>query len=202
MLIWLYTCRHLTIPLSSLLLFINLARKSAFMNTIPFINHLLQIETVGPEGHKLIWVLFIVLALLALALIGKKRKLKFSIRNPFKSDISVYLTKNKTYRPETIHLKIENGSKKAIVIEHPVIRFKRTSQNRAFKIKAVNSSKIYPLFLEAGQSHQLPIDLKAFYDFNKELKKFSRIRIELRYDQNKAINTRYVLTKSTLFRKA
>lgn len=161
-------------------------------------NFILQIETVGPQGDKLIWV-FLILVIIGITAFILTRKNHFSIFS-FRKKIIVTIQKNKVYHPSVIQLNIENKSKKAIVIEHPVIRFKSGRKNIAFKIKAVNARVIYPLFLEIGKTHQLPVALEPFYDYNPKLKKFSRLRIEFKYDKEKQKKTRYLLLKPTFFR--
>ena len=164
---------------------------------LPYI--LVEIQTVGPEGGKLVWFfLFIAFALLILFSL-KKKTIQLSRSS---SALSVKLEKNKVYHPSVVHLKILNKRSKGLVINHPVIRFKKGRSTKAFKIKSVNASSIYPLFLEANKIHELPVALQPFYDYNPKLKKYSRLRLEFTYEGGKLKKTKYLLLKSTLFRKA
>lgn len=162
-------------------------------------NYFLQIETVGPEGDKVIWLLLIAaFILIAILLLRGQKKLKLP---SFSGGVKATITKNKIYNPTIVHLTIVNNSKKDISIENPVLRFKKGRKSKAFKIKAVNSTKIYPMFLEAGQNHTLPILLHAFFQFDENLKHFSHVRIEFSHNNNQKKKTRYILLKPTLFRK-
>lgn len=163
-------------------------------------NHILQIETVGPQGDKLIWVLLIMVAIALMAYFFV-RKSSFNLPS-FKSKVIVKAEKNKIYHPTVIHLKIENRKKKAIVIEHPVVRFRRGRNTKAFKIRAVNARSIYPLYLEANKTHELAVALEPFYEYDPKLKKFSRLRIEFIYDKEIQKISSYLILKSTLFRSA
>jgi hypothetical protein len=158
---------------------------------------LLQIETVGPEGHKLIWVLLFLLLFGAIVYFWKMPIPHFS-KMP---GLRLLVEKNKVYHPTTLFFKVENKGKKAIDLEQPVIRFKNYITEKAFKIKGVNAAAIYPLYLEPGKSHELVVALQPFYDHAPALKKFQRVRIEISY-QGKKLKSAYLLLKPGLFRKA
>lgn len=154
---------------------------------------------VAPEGDKLLVILPILLLLVASGLYLWKRK---NIKLPIiKRRLKIRLEKNKIYRPTVIHLNVQNTSKSGVSIENPIIRFKKIWSSKAFKIKSVNTQVIYPLYLEAGESHRLPISLEPFYSFNKRLKRYPRIRIEFTFDKTKSRSSNYIFTKSTIFRK-
>lgn len=170
------------------------------MYTLTYLYYLLQVETVGPEGSNVFWLLlFLALGGIAIFFILGKKKF---ILPTFSGQVKVSIGKNKIYHPTIIHLKVENRSKNAITIENPIIRFKRIKRSVAYKIKAVNSSKIYPLYLEAGQTHKLPVALEPFYSYNRKLKRYSRLRIEFTFDKKNEKRSRFLLLKPTLFRKA
>ncbi|MBN2806778.1 MAG: hypothetical protein JXR22_08970 [Prolixibacteraceae bacterium] len=158
---------------------------------------LLQIETVGPEGHKLLWVLLILLLLGAIAFFWKLPILHFSKRK----GLSLQVEKNKRYHPTTIFFKIENNGDQAIDLDQPVIRFKDYLKEKAYKIKGVNTAAIYPLYLEPGKSHELVVALQPFYDHAPVLKNFQRVRVEISYQGTK-LKSAYLLLKPGLFRKA
>ncbi|MDA3927917.1 MAG: hypothetical protein PF541_03100 [Prolixibacteraceae bacterium] len=167
---------------------------------ILFNTYLLQIETVGPEGG-IIFLFIVALALLVtfFLFILKKKNLKFP---SFSNGIKVSISKNKIYHPTIVQLSITNKSSRAITIEHPVIRFKKFRTTTAYKIKTVNNKQIYPLFLEAKQTHSLPVKLQPFYDFNKKLSKFFLVRIEFKYNKTIKKSSKYLLLKPTILRKA
>ncbi len=162
------------------------------------INPFLQIEVIGPQSDKLIWI-FLIIIIIGIIVYLFSRKSSFKMPS-FNSGVSIKTKKNRVYHPSVIHIEIENETKKAIVIEHPIVRFKRGRDTKAFKIKAVNARNIYPLFLEAGKTHQLPVALEPFYDYDRKLKKFSRLRIEFKYNKEKDKKSKYLLLKPTLFR--
>lgn len=166
------------------------------------ISHLLQVQYIEPEGEKMIYVLLVAILIAVILFFIFKRKKLPKININYSAPVKANITKNKIYHATIITLEINNRSKKGITIENPVIRFKRGRKEKAFKIKAVNSTQIYPLFLEAGKSHKLPVTLQPFYDFNKKLKRLSRVRIEFAYNKNRKKKTKYLLLKPTLFRKA
>lgn len=163
------------------------------------LNNILQIEIVGPEGYKLKWVLIVLVALIAIFIFIRKMPSLASIIKP--SDLRFRVKKNKIYHPSALYFEIENRGEKATVIQHPIIRFKKGSNTKAYKIKAVNASKIYPLFLEKGAKHQLSVALQPFYDFSPGLKKYNQIRVECSFDNSKMKKSRYMIIFPTLFKK-
>lgn len=161
--------------------------------------YLLQIETVGPESKKLLWLVLILIAIGITVFLSKK---KFKLKLPhLKSVISVDIQKNKIYHPSVVHIAIVNKTTKAIIVQNPVLRFRRGRKTKAYKITSVKTKDIYPLYLEANKTHNLPVTLQAFYDHYKRLKRYSRLRVEFKYDDNRRRRSKYVLLKPTLFRK-
>jgi hypothetical protein len=158
---------------------------------------LLQIETVGPEGHKLIWVFLILVAIAFAAWVVLRKKghswLSFNT-------LKVEIQKNKIYHPETVTLSVKNKRTKAVVIDSVNLTFRGFNKKRSFKITQVAGKKIYPLFLEAGNNHTIVIALASFYSKFPKLKKMARLRIEVNTKQGKTHKTRYLLLKPTLFR--
>lgn len=161
---------------------------------------LLQIEMIGPQGDKLIWV-FIIIALIAVVAFLWSKNREISLQY-FSTKIKIRLEKNKVYHPDTIHIFIENQTSKSIDVENPVIRFKHGRKIKAFKIKAVNTRNIYPLYLENGKTHHLPVSLEPFYSYDSSLKKFSKLRIEFIYNKTQSQKSSYILLKPILFKKA
>lgn len=157
---------------------------------------LLQIETVGPEGDKLLWVLLIMLLAGAFVFYWQRFSQLFGNKQ-----ILLQVEKNKVIHPTTLFFKVENRGNKAIDIEQPVIRFSNTLNEKAYKIKGVNASAIYPLFLEPGKSHELVVALQPFYDHTPTLQNFLRVRIEISY-QGKKVKSSYLRLKPGLFRSA
>ena len=168
------------------------------MNTFLFFYTLLQIEMVGPEGEKLVWIFLVLLFVGLFAFVLRKKR--FINLGTFNSSVTLQIEKNKIYHPTTILYEIENKGKKPIVIQNPVVRFKHFKNEKAFKIKAVNTATIYPLYLEPGKIHELAVALQPFYNFDSDLMKYSRLRIEFNYNQQFK-KSAYLLLKPTLFRK-
>ncbi|MBN1926207.1 MAG: hypothetical protein JW798_10250 [Prolixibacteraceae bacterium] len=158
---------------------------------------LLQIETVGPEGYKLIWV-FLTLGLMVLvtwAVVRKKWHSRFWLKS-----IKVEALKNKVYHPETIILSVTNKQTKSIVIESVSLVFKGFKNKRSFVITRVGGKKIYPLFLEGIKKHTIVLALVPFYSKFPELEKMARLRIEVNIEKGRIYRSRFLLLKPTLFR--
>jgi hypothetical protein len=97
-------------------------------------------------------------------------------------------------------LQIENRGERATDIQHPVIRFKKGRNTKAYKIKAVNASKIHPLYLEKGKKHKLTVALQPFYEFNPDLKKFNQVRVECPFNNSKLKKSKYLVLFPTFFK--
>jgi hypothetical protein len=162
---------------------------------------ILQIEIIEPQGDKLLWLLLVIITIVAF-LAFKNKKWKKIHLYPQKRNLQLNIKKNKTYHPTVLHFEIKNKTNKALDIENPVIRFKKGRKSKAYKIKAVNTRTIYPLFLDKGETHHLPVTLEPFYQHNQMLKKFSMVRFEFTYNKNKYKKSTYILLKPTLFRSA
>lgn len=161
--------------------------------------HLIQIQTVGPEGGKIFWVIG---ALLLIGLVTLLARTKVKIKLPsFSKKVVVRLKKNKIYHPTVVHISIANNENKAIVIQNPILRFRRGRKTKAYKITSVKTKDIYPLYLEPNKTHNLPVTLQPFYDHYKRLKRYGRLRVEFKYGDNRRKRSKYVLLKPTLFKK-
>ena len=159
----------------------------------------LQIQTVGPEGGKILWVI-LAIALIGLVLLFIKLKIKIPLPD-FSKKVLVSIEKNKVYHPTIIHFTIVNKGSKSIVIQNPVLRFRRGRKTKAYKITSVKTKDIYPLYLEPNKSHNLPVTLQPFYDHYKRLKRYSCLRVEFNYSDSRFKKSKYVLLKPTMFRK-
>lgn len=157
-----------------------------------------QIQTVGPEGNKILWVLLVLGVIILLAILFRKNA-RIHFPN-FSRKVSITLEKNQIYHPTVVNFTIFNDDRKAIVIQNPVLRFRKGKRTKAYRITSVRTKDIYPLYLEPNKTHSLPVSLQPFYDHHKQLKRFSRLRVEFRYN-NRFKSSRYVLLKPTLFRK-
>uniref|UniRef100_UPI0032168755 hypothetical protein n=1 Tax=uncultured Draconibacterium sp. TaxID=1573823 RepID=UPI0032168755 len=159
---------------------------------------------IGPEGHKLIWVVLIVLAIV-LAFIftakgsGKKQKKekKSLFRNP---KVQVSLEKDALYYPDNLTLKVENKGNTDIDLNQPLLVFDNFWLKRKFKLKGMGNHSFYPLYLEKGKSHILTIDLTRFYGHDKHLKRFPKAKVYLFDVKGKKLGSKSVFLRKTLFK--
>lgn len=159
---------------------------------------------VPPEGDKLVWIIAILLGLPILLILISNKLLKKNKQNrkPFSiswSRLKVELSKNKAYRPNVLLLKVTNKSRRAIDLEAPVLCFRKIWSKRKFKLKGINRNKIYPLYLEAGKTHELRIDLSVFYKHDRKLKRFHRAKVRLIDTKGKKYSSSFVTLRKSLF---
>jgi hypothetical protein len=150
----------------------------------PTIENLSASYSVGPEGYKIIWGLAALLAPVMAYLVWKKVRWNGLIgrgrrRKPGISELSLSLTGEPEFRPIVLYLRITNDSGRTIDVEAPVIVFKRWRSSRKFRIRTVNEAEIYPILLDPGQSHELSIQLEAFYRKESVLRMATRVRVEV-----------------------
>ena len=153
---------------------------------------------IGPEGSKLLLIILICIIVLVVWLIFF-RKGKLLPKNPFSRKLKVILVKNKYYKPTHLNLIIENVSKKDADIEAPVILFRKLFAKRKFKLKGINKSEIYPLYLEKGKVHDLSINLSVFHNYDRKLKKYYWCRVFFEDTKGRKYSTKYVKLRSSLF---
>lgn len=156
----------------------------------------LQTEMVEPEGYKMAWVVSFIALIAFLYWLFSGKKIKWKTGR-----VKLELSKNKLYRPTNITMVVRNNSNGPVEIENPVIRFRRIRGSRAFKVKNINSRNIYPLYLDSGQSHDVTVAFSPFFQHDKKLKRFPRVRVEVKIKNGRVLKSKYVLRYSTLFRK-
>ena len=163
-------------------------------------NRAMAANEIGPEGLNLL--LIVLISIISLTIIWllffRKGKLSFP-KNPFSRKLNVKLVKNKYYKPTHLNLIIENISKKDIDIEAPVILFRKLFAKRKFKLKGINKSEIYPLYLEKGKTHDLNINLSVFHNYDRKLKKYYWCRVFFGDTKGRKYSTKYVKLRSSLF---
>ena len=156
----------------------------------------------GTEDYKLTWLLLAIIALLIILPLlrerGKKGKIPLRIAFTGRS-LKVDLLPNRRYRPQMLILVIKNTSRKDIDIEAPVMLFRKLLLIRKFKLKGIDRNVIYPLYLEAGRSHELRINLSSFHDYDTTLRKFYWARVMLNDTNGRKYRTRYVTLRKSLF---
>lgn len=157
---------------------------------------------VGPEGHKLIWfVLVLVIAGVLAFFLAKSGKSKSGFKIPFlnKPKVHVDLTKDRLYYPDNLGLTLTNTGKTDVDIDAPLLVFSGMWYSRKFKLKGTNNNHYYPLYLMQGQNHTLNIDLNRFYGFDKTLKRLPRVKVVVSDVNGKKLGSRKVLLRKTLF---
>ena len=161
---------------------------------------ILQITNeVGPEGHKLMWLLLTVVGI-SLAgiiyLLGKKGRFIHFTKS---GKVKVILKKDRLYYPRYLELTIENQGKHDIDIDCPLLILTGMWYNRKFKLKGTNNKLIYPLYLMKNQNHTLTIDLHRFYGFDRTLKRLPKARVVIRDLKGQRLGSSKVLLRKTLF---
>jgi len=159
---------------------------------------------IGPEGHKLLWVFFILLAIAVAFVLTVKpfKKKEQKERKPLfkKSKVSITLVKDKLYYPDKLTLTVKNEGNTDIDLDQPLLVLDNFWLKRKFKLKGMGNRNFYPLFLEKGKSHTLQIDLNGFYGHDKSLKKFPKAQVILSDRKGKKLGSKSVFLRKTLFK--
>ena len=157
---------------------------------------------IGPEGHKLFWVLIIIALVLAASVIGRKRfpsSAKGSDKKLFKRQkVGIKLAKDSKYYPDRLMLKVKNTGDVDIDLDTPLLVFDNFWLQRKFKLKGMANRTFYPLYLERGKTHELDIDLTRFYSHDKRLKKFPKVKVQLQNVKGKKLGSSSVYLRKTL----
>lgn len=159
---------------------------------------------IGPEGHKLLWVL-IVIAIIAAGFIFTAKpfkRTKKKEREPiFKNrNVGIRLSKDALYYPDNLKLEVKNNGNVDIDLDKPLLEFDNFWLKRKFKIKGMGKHSFYPLYLEKGKTHTLQIDLTRFYGHDKSLKKFPKAKVILCDVKGKKLGSKSVFLRKTLFK--
>jgi len=158
---------------------------------------------VAPEGDKLLIILLVLLLLPLAFFLFKRMKLKGAKKwRPdfnFKNKLRVELIKNRSTRPDYLTLKVTNGGRQDIDLEAPVLCFRKLWSKRKFKLKGINRTQIYPLYLEKGKTHELGIDLRVFHEHDRKLKKYYWAKVNLADTRGRKYSTKYVTLRKSLF---
>ncbi len=168
-------------------------------------SHLLFAQNeIGPEGHKILWVLIILLVLvLAFIFMAKpfKRNHKKGNKPLFPNrKVSMNLEKDTLYYPDNLSLNIKNTGNTDIDLDQPLLVFDNFWIKRKFKLKGMENRTFYPLFLEKGKTHTLHINLTRFYGHDKRLKKFPKAKVYLADVKGKKLGSKSVFLRKTLFK--
>lgn len=159
---------------------------------------------IQPEGNKLFWIIVILLALPILYYLLFHKLLRTKITIPdwrvlWRRPLKIELTKDRQYRPNVLTLKVSNRSRKDIDLEAPILYFRKLWVKRKFKLKGVDRYEIYPLYLEAGKTHELRIDLSVFFNYDRTLKRYLWAKVRVTDTRGRKYSSRYVTLRKSLF---
>ncbi|MBN2775103.1 MAG: hypothetical protein JXR31_12680, partial [Prolixibacteraceae bacterium] len=117
-----------------------------------------------------------------------------------RSKAEIVLVKDRLYFPDYLKLTIKNTGNTNIDLERPLLIFDNFWIKRKFRLKGINNAQIYPLYLEAGKTHTLEIDLNGFYRHDKKLKKYPKTKIICYSVEGKKLGSKSVYLRKTLFK--
>lgn len=162
-------------------------------------------KEIGPEGHKLLWFLLILVAAITLMLFFfRPMKLASQVGNFLfvfrKKKITIELIKDRLYYPDELELTITNTGNNEVDLERPILIFSSIWLKRKFKLKGTNNASFYPLYLDKGQSHTLNIDLNRFYLHDKSLKKLPKVNVIVSEVNGQRLGSESVFLRKTLFK--
>lgn len=157
---------------------------------------------VGPDGDKLL-VFFLVVILVIVGLVAwdslkQKKTGKRNYRFFVREKISVTLEKDRRYYPDVLTITVKNTGKTDIDLDKPLLVFDNFWFKRKFRLKGFDNYSFYPLFLESGRSHQLPVNLNRFYQHDRKLKKYPKISVALYNVKGKRLGSTSVFIRKTL----
>lgn len=159
---------------------------------------------IGPEGHKLLWIILLFLGISAVFIYTskpfKKRAKKGS--RPFlrRAKVQIKLNKDALYYPSNLSLTVKNEGDSDLDIDKPLLVFDNFWLKRKFRLKGQDNYSFYPLFLEKGKTHTLQINLDRFYSHDKKLRKFPKAKVYLTDVKGKKLGSKSVFLRKTLFK--
>ncbi len=174
----------------------------AILFTIGSSSRLLANNVVGPEGHKLVWLLILIAVSGVTAvffLLKRKSAGGFKFKFPVRKKVTVELKKDRLYYPRYLELIVTNQGKNDVDVGSPMLVLSSIWVTRKFKLKGTNKNWYYPLFLMKDQTHTLNIDLHRFYGFDRTLKRLPRARVVVKDVKGRQLGSRKVLLRKTLF---
>jgi len=163
---------------------------------------LLASNEIGPEGHKLLWILLLpAIAVVAAIFLLTQRKSRSGFRFHFASGkkVKVELKKDKLYYPRYLELTVTNDGQKDVDVAGPLLILKGFWYKRKFILKGTNKNWFYPVYLTRNQSHTLNIDLHRFYGFDKTLKGLPKAKVVVSDINGRHLGSRQVILRKTLF---
>ena len=145
---------------------------------------------VGPDGHKLVWILIFVLATIIMMVVIRKKGDK---KRPLfaREKIKIELEKDRLYYPDTLILNVKNAGNIDIDLDRPLMVFDNFWLKRKFRLKGTDNRIFYPLFMVKGYNHTLNIDLNHFYSYDKKLKRYPKVKITIFFFAEGIVRTLY-----------
>lgn len=163
---------------------------------------LLAQKEIGPEGHKLLWLIALLVPFVGVAVVSLFKEAKKSRGGIFvkKEKIELSLVKERLHYPDTVTLILHNTGNSDVDIDRPLLVFDNFWMKRKFRVKGMQNARIYPLYLAKGEMHSLKIDLNGFYQHDKTLKKYPKAKVIVYNVQGKRLGSRSVFLRNTLFK--
>lgn len=159
---------------------------------------------VQPEGEKLLIGLVVLLVLLLAVWYFSKRNSKAggAKRNSWRRKrkrIEIELSKDRLVRPKVLTLTVRNTGNRYVDLEAPVLVFRKLWSFRKFKLKRYQNKDIYPVYLDAGKTFTITIELARFFEHDKKLKRFYWGRILMQDVDGKQFKTKHVSLRKSLY---
>jgi hypothetical protein len=160
---------------------------------------LLAQNEIGPEGHKLLWLIVLIVPFVGFVGVSLFKEIKRSTKNIFvkKEKIELSLVKSRMHYPDTVTMIIRNVGDSDVDLDRPLLVFDRFWMKRTFKVKGFQSAQMYPLYLAKGETHRLKIDLNGFYRYDKTLKKYSKMKVVVYNVRGKRLGSKSVYLRNT-----
>lgn len=94
-----------------------------------------------------------------------------------KVKLNVHLEKDRLFYPKVLTITIRNTGNQVVDISAPVLEYRKIWSKRKFKLNGVSGQQIYPLLLDPGKVHRLPIETSTFHQYDREIKTYYWARI-------------------------
>jgi hypothetical protein len=94
-----------------------------------------------------------------------------------KIQLKVSVEKDRLFYPKVLTMTIRNTGNRPVDISAPVLEYRKIWSKRRFKLNGVSGQQIYPLLLDPGKVHRLPIETVTFYQYDAEIKSYYWARI-------------------------
>lgn len=152
---------------------------------------------IGPEGHKIVWLLLILVAVIIVYVVFSKRgKGKQPLIS--RQRIKIELQKDRLYYPDNIKLSVKNTGNTDIDLDRPMLVFDNFWLKRKFRLKGMENRTFYPLYFVKGNTHTLNIDLNHFYLYDRKLKRYPKVKVTLFNVKGRLLGSNSVYLRKTL----